>query len=322
MSKYRQFDIEKLTTEPVNDRDSKLTVTDLLQPPKSRYARKTDDADMTALVSAMVLARRKSLPIIWFIGGHVIKRGLSLYLIEMMRRGWITLLAGNGSVMVHDFELAYHGATSEPVTKYLPDGKFGMWSSMMVLNTHIARAQHELQGLGEGVGSVIINTTYPYQKKSVLATAYAIDVPVTIHPMIGGDINHMLLKPGGAAALGSTAHRDFLIFAAQVSRLQQHGGVFINAGSAVHGPEVFLKALSMARNLDTKRKAITTAVFDIANKVENWAENDSNAAYYSRPHKTILNRAVEGPPKGSSLYIQGDHQDTIPDLWNLLNYHT
>jgi hypothetical protein len=319
MSKYLQFDIQQLEVLPITDRESKLSVDDLLVPPK--YARSVKDVsdEMLTLTQRIRVARRYKRPIVWFVGGHVIKRGLGLYLIELMKKGFITHLAGNGSVMIHDFELAYHGATSESVPKYLQEGQFGLWSDMKVLNALIGRSSYDLLGLGEGVGQSIRQNEYPYRRKSVLAQAYDLSVPATIHPMVGGDINHMLLNHQGGASLGATAHRDFMIFAHSIKEAQKKGGVFLNVGSAVHGPEVFLKALSMARNVLEKRKAMTTAVFDMLPVPDNWREDDSNASYYMRSFKTVLNRAVDGKPRGSSYYIQGDHVDTIPKLWKALN---
>lgn len=318
MSRYAQFDISRLTVSPIASRKSKLTVNDIL-PVRNSPPGHVSPA-LFELSQAIRAARRASRPIIWFLGGHLIKRGLSKYIQMLLACNYITHLAGNGAVAIHDYELSTVGHTSESVPLYLEHGEFGHWTSMAGFNEEIVAAQEEGTGLGEQLAKGI--RWYGGNAHcSVFCAADSVSVPATVHPLIGGDINHMSLRLRDAAALGIVAQRDFLIFAESVRVCQQLGGLFVCAGSAVHAPEVFLKALSMARNVLTNMKPITTAVLDVAPWPDEWDENDENPAYYARAFKTILNRAVAGPPQGRGIYVQGDHRDTIPALWQLLKFY-
>ena len=265
-------------------------------------------------------AHRQSCPVIVMIGGHPIKLGLSRHLIDLIERGFITHFATNGSGLIHDFELALIGGTSEDVSKWLKVGQFGLWQETSRLNDIIRQAAQRGEGLGEAVGRIIEEERFPHRDLSIAAACWRTGIPLTCHVTIGADIIHAHPNCDGAA-LGQTSYTDFLIFARAIQNLED--GVFLNVGSAVTGPEVFLKALSMARNIARQQgqeiRHFTTAVFDLAPLPDDWRTRQftkEEAWYYYRPWKTLLNRAVADG--GESFYIQGDFRDTIPALWHLI----
>ena len=274
------------------------------------------DEHLPAFASCLYNATLHHKPRIFFLGGHVIKSGCTKILVSMLRKGWISHIACNGSVMIHDFELCTHGATSEDVQKYITEGQFGLWTDTGVLNDIINSGTG---GMGERVGKFLVDSLDEEAiANSVFATAYQLGVPVTVHPLIGGDIIHAHPNFDGRET-GEAAHTDFLIFADSVSKLE--GGVFANVGSAVHGPEVYLKTLSMARNVsgDLTPNHFTTAVFDIVKLPSTWRDeipawNDPLA--YFRPWKTILIRTVHDG--GRSFYFEGVHSDTLLTLHEVL----
>lgn len=324
-SQYIPFNPDWLAIEPTTARVSRLHVGDLAYPTENSPG--ASDAFMASpgylqlenLADEIKLARHNNRKVVWFIGGHVIKCGLAPYLNAMMLEGDINHLAGNGAVMIHDYELATHGGTSENVPKYLAEGQFGLWTSMLELNEAIEDAHTAGYGMGEGVGISIKRSRY--SSYSILSAADTCNVPLTIHPTIGADINHMCATESQQAAIGILAFRDFRVFAQSILGMVRNGGVFINVGSAVAGPELFLKALSMARNVTpaSNRKSFTTAVLDIATRPDSWRETtESNQSYYLRAIKTVLTRAVDVEPIGTGMYIQGNHNDTIPALLKLL----
>jgi len=246
------------------------------------------------------------------IGGHPIKLGLSRFLIDLMEREFISLLATNGAGLIHDFELAAYGGTSEDVAKWI---KFGLWKETGRLNEVVSEAACRDEGFGEGLGRYIEEHKLPHRDISIAAAGWRCGVPVTCHISIGSDIVHGYPNCDGAA-LGKVSHTDFLIFARQIQNLE--GGVFLNIGSAVTGPEVYLKALSMARNVARQKGEtitdFTTAVFDVVDLPENWQDGpgprpqgdgasvgQTHPLYYYRPWKTILCRTVAD---GSRRWIQ------------------
>jgi hypothetical protein len=265
-------------------------------------------------------ARTKRKPVIAFLGGHPIKLGLQRFLIDLIERGSLTHIATNGSGLIHDFELAALGGTSENVAKWIQAGQFGLWTETGSLNDIIREGAQRDEGFGEAIGRTIEEERLPHRDLSIAAAGYRCGVPVTCHVTIGADIIHAHPNCDGAA-LGQTSYTDFLIFARAVQDLE--GGVFLNIGSAVTGPEVFLKALSMARNIAHQEgkqiRHFTTAVFDLVDLPENWRDgppSKDEALYYYRPWKTLLCRTVADG--GQSYYIRGDHRDTIPALWQAL----
>jgi hypothetical protein len=250
-------------------------------------------------------------------GAHVLRAGVSRYLIDMMQRGLITHLAMNGAGPIHDWELALIGATTESVARYIQTGEFGLWRETGLMNDAITQGASDGLGLGESIGRAILNGPFPHKDISVLAQALRLNIPVTVHVGVGYDIIHEHANCDGAA-LGQTSYQDFLIFTQGVTRLE--GGVLLSLGSAVMGPEVYLKALAMARNVAHQEgrqiRRFTTAVFDLIaleGDIHQQAPQ-SDPRYYYRPWKTILVRTVADG--GESFYVQGDHRVTVPSLYH------
>jgi hypothetical protein len=241
------------------------------------------------------------------------------HLIDMMQRGDLTHLAMNGAGPIHDWEFALIGASTESVARYIQTGEFGLWHETGMINDAIVRGADAGLGLGEAIGRAILDGPFPYKDISVLAAAVRLGVPVTVHVGVGYDIIHEHPNCDGAA-LGKTSYLDFLIFTQSVTNLE--GGVLLSLGSAVMGPEVYLKALAMARNVarqDGKGiRHFTTGVFDLIAIDDDHRRQapKSDPRYYYRPWKTILVRTVADG--GESFYIQGDHRVTIPHLYQAI----
>ncbi|MFO0929407.1 MAG: hypothetical protein U0736_20660 [Gemmataceae bacterium] len=277
-------------------------------------------SELAPLARALSTAREADGPVVVFLGGHPIKLGLSRYLIDLVDRRLVTHLATNGAALIHDFELALVGGTSEDVPRWLAAGQFGLWQETSRLNDIIAQAARNGEGLGEAVGRVIEEERFPHRDLSIAAACWRNRIPLTCHVTIGADVIHAHPNCDGAA-LGQTSYTDFLIFARAVQNLE--GGVFLNMGSAVTGPEVFLKALSMARNVAHQQgkqiRRFTTAVFDLVPLPANWRDGTpgkDDPLYYHRAFKTVLVRAVADG--GQSFSVQGDFRDTLPAFWHLL----
>lgn len=318
MSRYPLFDRSQIRLADLESRGHDLRAADCrtLDAPFELY----EHPEYPELIDQIAEARRRDRPVIVLIGGHPVKLGLSRYLIDLMERGIITHLAANGAVLIHDFELALAGGTSESVPKWIQLGQFGLWRQSSRLNDVIAEAARRGEGLGEAVGRVIEQERFAYRELSLAAAGWRRRVPVTAHVGVGSDIIHAHANCDGAA-LGATSYTDFLIFAESVRRLE--GGVFLNIGSAVAGPEVYLKALSMARNVARQRgeeiRRFTTAVFDLVELPADFRDgtpSKDHPQYFYRPWKTILVRTVADG--GRSYYFSGDHRRTIPTLWREL----
>ena len=267
------------------------------------------------LAEAVAQARRRGAAVVMLMGAHVIKQGLSRYLIDFVRRGWLSVLAGNGACAIHDYELARIGATSESVSRYIAEGQFGLWQESAEINDIITAGARRGLGFGEALGQAIAESSLPHKDISVYAAAYQAGIPATVHLGVGYDIIHE--HPNfDAAAAGAASDRDFLILTKAVENLE--GGVVLCVGSAVMGPEVYLKALSMARNVAAQQgrqiRQITSAVFDLlalTGDLHIEAPKES-PEYYFRPYKTMLVRTVADG--GRSFYIRGDHRATLPAL--------
>jgi len=256
------------------------------------------------------------------IGGHVIRSGVQRYIIDLMNRGYIDCIAMNGAGIIHDFELALIGATTENVARYIQTGEFGLWSETGYLNDIINKAfkGDSNAGMGEAVGEALLNGDYPFNDISLLAAACKMKIPVTVHIGVGYDIIHEHPNCDGAA-IGALSFNDFLKFTEVVSNLE--GGVVMNFGSAVMAPEVFLKALSMARNVahqcDREIRHFTTMVCDLYNLPKDYSSEapKDQPDYYFRPWKTMLTRTVADG--GQSFYVRGKHDITFPALWASIN---
>ena len=250
------------------------------------------------VVSAIGAARRRGRPVLWGIGGHVIKVGLAPVLIDLLQRGYVAGVAMNGAALVHDFEIAMVGRTSEDVPEVLGSGKFGMaHETGLYLNEAAVGAARSGIGLGEAAGKLLSNRRVRarHAEQSLLVAAYRARIPVTVHLAIGTDTPHMHPSADGAS-LGAATHEDFRLFCAMVRRLHP-GGVYLNWGSAVILPEVFLKAVSVVRNLGTRLAPITTANFDFLQ--------------HYRPLENVVRRPTAAA--GSRGYsITGHHEILLP----------
>jgi hypothetical protein len=263
----------------------------------------------------MVAAKAKHAARILMMGAHVIKAGTSRYIIDLLERGYLTHIAMNGAGAIHDYELARVGATTESVARYIRSGEFGLWRETGELNEVIREAAALSLGLGENVGRRIDSGEFPHKDVSIFATAYRLSIPATVHVGIGYDIIHEHPNCDGGA-LGAASYRDFLIFTKSVEDLEE--GIMLDFGSAIMGPEVYLKALAMARNAAHQQggaiKHFTTAVFDLV-PIQGDIHHElpkTDPGYYFRPHKTILVRTVADG--GDSFYFCGDHRATVPAL--------
>jgi hypothetical protein len=313
VSKYRQFDRSRLRILPLSARTHDLQL--------SRWLELADEtpefthADLAGVAARLHAARERGSARILMMGAHLLRAGVNRHIIDLMERGLIDGLATNGAGAIHDFELARIGATTESVARYIREGQFGLWQESGELNEVIAEAADLHLGLGENVGRRIQASNWPYRELSVFAAAYRLGVPATVHVGIGYDIIHEHPNCSGAA-LGAASYTDFLIFAGNVERLE--GGVLLSFGSAIMGPEVYLKALAMARNVAHQQqreiRRFTTAVFDmvpIGGDIHTELPK-SDPGYYFRPHKTMLVRTVADG--GESFYFCGDHRATFPAL--------
>jgi hypothetical protein len=308
------FDRSRLRLQPLAQRrhDLDLSAMLALDAPLPAFAHPA----LPVLGRRMAEARRQGRSRILLMGAHVIRAGVSRYLIDLMERGLLTHLAMNGAGPIHDWEFALIGATTESVARYIQTGEFGLWEETGRMNDVIRNGATAGLGLGEALGRAILDGPFPHKDISLLAAGVRLGVPVTVHVGIGYDILHEHPNCDGAA-LGQTSYQDFLIFTEAVTRLQ--GGVVLNFGSAVMGPEVYLKALSMARNVAHQEgrviRQFTTAVFDLVPLEGDTRQQapKSDPRYYYRPWKTILVRTVADG--GESFYVQGDHRVTIPHLY-------
>jgi len=305
------FDRSRLAVQPLDRRQHDLDLSAVL--PLDAPPSFTHEA-LPILGRRLIEARERGAARILMMGAHVLRAGVQRFLIDMMQRGLITHVAMNGAGPIHDWELALIGATTESVARYIQTGEFGLWRETGRMNEVISAAPPDV-GLGEALGRAILNGDFPHREVSVLAAGVRLGVPMTVHVGVGHDIIHEHANCDGAA-LGRTSYRDFLVFTQTVTRLE--GGVLLNFGSAVMGPEVYLKALSMARNVAHQEGRVirhfTTGVFDLVPLDSDHRKQapKTDPRYYYRPWKTILVRTVADG--GESFYVQGDHRDTFPAL--------
>jgi len=315
---YPQFDRNQLKIRPLADRVHDLDLAKILRVPGGPSV-PFHHPSIDVLADRVVAAFRQDRTVLFCCGAHVLRQGNAPLLIDLMERGVLRHLALNGAGAIHDFELAMIGHTCESVARYVREGQFGLWRESGILNDAVADGYREGLGFGEAVGRWIETEAFPYRETSVLAAGYRLRVPVTVHVGIGQDIVHEHPNFDGAAA-GGASLTDFLVYAESVTRLE--GGVMLNIGSAVMGPEVYLKALAMARNLAHQRNErishFTTGVFDLPNLGDDLSHEapKDDPRYYFRPFKTILVRTVADG--GESHYVQGDHKATVPALYDAI----
>lgn len=313
---YPTFDRSRLIVKPLAEREHDLDLSAILPLDDTAPDMGADATRKFRDVGARIAAAREAnASVILMMGAHVLRAGVQRHLIDLMESGHITHIAMNGAGPIHDYEFALIGATTESVARYIRTGEFGLWEETGRVNDVAVNAAREGIGFGEAVGREIAEGDFPHKDVSVLAAAYRLGVPATVHIGIGYDIIHE--HPNAdPAALGVASYTDFLVMAKSVENLES--GVLLNFGTAVMGPEVYLKALSMARNVARQEgRSITdfaTLVCDLVplgDDTEHTAPK-TDPHYYFRPWKTILVRTVADG--GEGFYIQGDHRVTIPNL--------
>jgi len=307
---YKSIDLRKVKTYPLSQRRNLVTLDDLILPEQEPPL--FIHADLGQIVTAIINARQNNKPVIWMMGAHVIKSGLGPLIIDLIQKGFITHIAGNGAVAIHDFELALIGETSEDVATSIEDGTFGMAEETgALIHQALREGARDGLGYGESLGRFIAENAFPHRDISVLYNAWIAGIPMTLHVTIGTDIIHQ--HPDcDFGILGAASGEDFKIFCQSVSQLDT--GVFLNFGSAVTGPEVFLKAVSITRNLGDTVQGFTTANFDLFPLEGNYhlPISQEHPEYYYRPRKNIINRPTT--LNGQGYHIQGNHRDTIPNL--------
>ncbi|MBI4452495.1 hypothetical protein HY637_03635 [Candidatus Woesearchaeota archaeon] len=294
----KMLDFNKIKTIPIKQRKNKVKLKDLVKTENSKII--FDSIELNELCDITTNAVVRNKQVIFMMGAHVIKVGMSLLIIDLMKKGIINHIAVNGAGPIHDFELALIGETSEYVEKTIEDGTFGMIEETgKILNEAIKEGANNNHGMGYAIGKKINDLSLPNKEYSILYNAYKLGIPVTVHVAIGTDIIHQHPSCDGAA-IGKTSYHDFKIFAESVSKLEE--GVILNIGCAVVLPEVFLKALTIARNLGYKVRKITAANFDMSNQY--------------RPRENVVSRPTSLGGKG--FIIIGRHEQTIPTLHRLL----
>jgi hypothetical protein len=309
---HKPLSFEALRTVPIEARGGKVRLEDFAQPfQKGAGIREWLDSlpkilageALRDIVEALREARAKQRAILWGMGGHVIKCGLADVLLDLMRRGWITAFTMNGAASIHDFEIAIAGRTSEDVEAVLPDGRFGTAEETgREMNIAIAKGHRAGLGMGEALGRHLEKLARPeFAGHSVLCGAYAASVPVTVHVAVGTDTPHMH-PAADPASIGESTHRDFRLLCSLVRGLDD-GGVYLNLGSAVILPEVFLKAVSVVRNLGDPLGGFTTVNFDFLQ--------------HYRPRTNVVERP-HARSGGRGFAITGHHELTIPLLAAIL----
>ncbi len=302
---YEEFDLTDVRTYPLASRPSKVRTEDFARPYVAGSGLRAwiealpnllGAADFTAIVRRIIEARRDGGGIIWGFGAHVVKTGLSPILVDLMERGFVSALATNGAGIIHDFEIALAGSTSEDVDEGLGPGRFGMAEETgRLLNQAINDGHARGLGLGQAVGRAILDRGAPHAAISIAASAERLGIPLTVHVAIGTDITHMHPDASGAA-IGDTSLRDFRRFVSNVARLER--GVYLNCGSAVILPEVFLKAVALARNRGISLEGLTTVNIDFVRLY--------------RPMTNVVSRPTAGVGHGYAL--TGHHELLIPLL--------
>jgi len=304
----RPIDFSGVSTYPLAERESKvhsgmfgkpLNGSDSIPAFIAKLPKILAAEDLRTLIRALLYARATGKPIVWGMGGHVIKVGLGPVINDLIDNGFVTAIALNGSAAIHDFEVALAGSTSEEVSAGLGSGKFGMARETgALMNAAINNAEGKGIGLGETLGNLIVNgvngTKFPHHEISILARAYNNRVPVTVHVALGTDIIHAHPDASGKAT-GEASQIDFRLFCTVVRELNG-GGVYLNVGSAVLLPEVFLKAVSVIRNLGNTLEEFTTANLDFIQ--------------HYRPAQNVLKRPTQ--QSGQSVALTGHHEIMIP----------
>ncbi len=334
--RYKIFDPAQIVTYPVSQRKNKVKLDDLIDPGHInemdiKIPQDVQD-NIVLLAREIFAAREQNRPVLFFTGAHLIKNGLGPLLADLVKRGLFTIISGNAATSIHDFELGLIGETSEFVPQALEKGRFGMAFEFNYINAALTLGNRYRLGYGEAIGRMICDEhfcneaanfiglenksiAFRHPELSVQAICYENKIPFTIHAGIGNDVIDQHAYFDGQAK-GGCSGRDFLIYTHEVSRLTK-GGVILNVGSAVTGPEVFLKAASMAGNIGRVPDKIITANFDLRPYNPDKFSDENAVAYYYRDQKSIVNRI----PKafgGKGFYIGGNQKQTIPLLYKRL----
>jgi len=303
-------DFSKLKTRSIEDRDSLVHVDSFAAPLKKGLSLKDlwnsipnilAGKSLRNAVASVVNAYQKDKPVILAMGAHVIKVGLAPIIIDLINKKIISGIAMNGAGIIHDFEIAYHGETSEDVEKEIVNGTFGLTEETSTfINEAIIQGSKKGLGIGSSVSKMIVKNNLKHKDKSILAACFENNIPLTVHVALGTDITHISNKADGAA-IGEGSYRDFKKFVTMLSDLDG-GGVFLNVGSAVIIPEVFLKAVSAIRNLGNKFEDVTTVVFDFIHQY--------------RARQNVVARPVKDSGKG--YYLIGHHEIMLPLFFALV----
>lgn len=309
MVERRKIELGKVHTYPLSHRRSVVNVDDFADVEAWRNTARLSDLfpnilkgkEVRLVADAVAMARKQNKPVIFAIGAHIVKCGLSPILIDLMAKGVITALAMNGAAAIHDFEIALAGSTSEDVADGLKDGRFGMAEETpRMMNEALQKFQGAKNGFGSALGRYICEGNFPYKPFSLLSSAFELGLSATVHVAIGTDTVHMHPSADGAA-IGAATFEDFKIFTAAVSGLCP-GSCYFNVGSAVLMPEVFLKALNLARNLGYDASGFTAVNLDMVR--------------HYRPEVNVLQRPLlEG---GQGYWLIGHHEIMMPLLYSMI----
>ncbi len=334
--RYTVFDTTTIKTYPVSERENKVQLGDLADPdliPETDFSLPEAIVEKTDLLAGEIISARNDMqPVVLFTGAHLIKNGLGTVVADLVKRGIFTMVSGNGATSIHDFELGLMGETSEYVPQALEKGQFGMAFEFNYINAALLAGNRYRLGYGESVGRMISDASFRNEVENILnlkqnsirfahpeisvqAVCYDNNVPMTIHAGIGTDVLDQHRWFDGEAK-GGCSGRDFLIYTKEIAGLTR-GGVILNVGSAVTGPEVFLKAASMAGNTGHVPKKIITADFDLRPYNPDNFTDENAVGYYYRDQKSIVTR-VPAAYGGKGYYIQGNQKQTIPLLYKKL----
>jgi hypothetical protein len=334
--RYKIFDPAQILSYPVQERSNKVKLDDLLAPEQVNNMElsvpEAVERDIDLLAKEILSARKKQRPVALFTGAHLIKNGLSPLIGDLVKRGLFTIISGNAATSIHDFELGLIGETSEYVPQALEKGQFGMAFEFNYINAALSLGNKQSLGYGEAIGRLICDASFRekvtdflnlepgsinfmHPELSLQAICYELGVPMTIHAGIGTDVIDQHAYFDGEAK-GGCSGRDFLIYTHEIANLS-NGGVILNIGSAVTGPEVFLKAASMAANTGNVPNKIITANFDLRPYNPINFTNENAVGYYYRDQKSIVTRVPEAYG-GRGYYIGGNQKQTVPLLYKKL----
>ncbi|MCL5069520.1 MAG: hypothetical protein M1308_01265 [Actinobacteria bacterium] len=331
--KYEVFNLEKIKTYNLSGRTNKVNTDVFLNPQDIIYTPSDIEYEtknkIDYIADCIVSNRSENKPVVIFTGAHIVKNGLSLFLVDLVNKNLVTLVAGNGATAIHDFEICLIGETSEDVPKALDKGLFGMAYEFILINNSLSVGNRMKLGFGEALGRTIndecfrkkvvkdINTesesiVFKHPEFSIISNCYRKNIPFTVHVGIGTDVIDQHLSFNGENK-GGCSGRDFLIFANELTKFAD-GGVFLNIGSAVTGPEVLLKSISMATNIGFSPSNLVTADFDMREEVRGKELDENYYTYYFRDQKSIVRRIPESLG-GQGFYIKGNIKKTIPYLY-------